>query len=158
MPKQISSKLSRLINSWNVSTGSSWAGHPIVKSHHSTGMVSKCTWTQPQVLQFCPLLDPNSDQESRKNWKSDSGSVSEPGIITSNIITPLFKGSKSGSGITKKLKRRLRIRIHGLNHNTSSPYLDGLVVVPVHVAHEKVVDGHVHDVEQPPALVVRPYL
>ena len=37
-------------------------------------------------------------------------------------------------------------------------HLDGLVVVPVHVAHEEVVDGHVHDVEQPPALVVRLHL
>ena len=34
-------------------------------------------------------------------------------------------------------------------------HLDGLVVVPVHVAHEEVVDGHVHDVEQPPPTMVR---
>jgi hypothetical protein len=34
-------------------------------------------------------------------------------------------------------------------------YLDGLVVVPVHVPHEKVVDGQVHDVQHPPPLVVR---
>ena len=37
-------------------------------------------------------------------------------------------------------------------------HLDGLVVVPVHVAHEEVVDGHVHDVEQPPPTVVRLHL
>ena len=32
--------------------------------------------------------------------------------------------------------------------------LEGLVVVAVHVAHEEVVDGHVHQVEQPAAVVV----
>ena len=37
-------------------------------------------------------------------------------------------------------------------------HLDGLVVVPVHVAHEEVVDGHVHDVEQSPPAVIRLYL
>ena len=37
-------------------------------------------------------------------------------------MIPLFTGSESGSIFTKKLKFRVRIRIHGRNHNTSSMY------------------------------------
>lgn len=33
--------------------------------------------------------------------------------------------------------------------------LESLVVMPVHVADEEIVHGHVHQVEQSPALVVR---
>ena len=34
-------------------------------------------------------------------------------------------------------------------------HLDRLVVVPVHVSHEEIQHGHVHNVVQPPPLVVR---
>ena len=37
-------------------------------------------------------------------------------------------------------------------------HLDRLVMMSVHVADEEVEDRHVHDVEQSPALVVRPHL
>lgn len=33
--------------------------------------------------------------------------------------------------------------------------LEGLVVVPIHVTREEVEDGHVHEIQEPPALVVR---
>ena len=33
--------------------------------------------------------------------------------------------------------------------------LESLIVVPVHVAHQKVKDGEIHQVEQTPALVAK---
>ena len=69
-----------------------------------------------EVVQFNFPLDPNP--ESPKGRKCDSRSGSRARVNNTSVGITIFIGFESG--ITKKLNIRLRIWIHGRNHNTSN--------------------------------------
>ena len=58
-------------------------------------------------------------QKSTANHNQQKPVVSKVAIRIRGVTIPICKGSKSGSGITKRLKILLLNWIHGYNHNTS---------------------------------------